>query len=340
MEKSPSAASAIPRSQMQSSFLLLVLSLATAYAIALALFPVICSPRGGTITAVAFAIAALILCPLLIPREQIGLRALAALISTDLAFRVVDSARQVQNRGSGTLDFPSYCKFLIPFPFLLVVFESKSRYLSPGMPKGVEVFRLACAGLIFALVLGLTLAAQSNVILQSSFLLDHTVKVMLFVLAIESLSQCLFGLERLAGFESMPIVDRAFLSRTPAEFWFRYNQRVRLWFTLNVFLPSGGRRAPVRSVFITFFISAMLHELVFGIATSRFDGYQAIFFLLQAPAVIASRQLDRLAARGGINGKAIAHGLTILWMVSTSIFFFYGVNRVFPFVYASTPWLP
>ena len=46
------------------------------------------------------------------------------------------------------------------------------------------------------------------------------------------------------------------------------------------------------------------------------------------------------ARRGGIAGKLAAHGFTILYMSVTSVFFFHGVNKVFPIVYASEPWLP
>lgn len=149
----------------------------------------------------------------------------------------------------------------------------------------------------------------------------------------------MLGLERLFGFDTAPIIDRAYLSRSPAEFWHRYNQRVRWWLTLNVFRPSGGLRAPARGIWATFVVSALLHEVAFGIATSCFDGYQALFFLLQAPAVIASRPLERLEKRG-IAGALVARLITLLWLAATSMLFFRGVDRVFPFVYAGGPWLP
>ena len=99
-------------------------------------------------------------------------------------------------------------------------------------------------------------------------------------------------------------------------------------------------RAPHRGLVAVFVVSALLHELMFGIATSRFDGYQATFFLLQIPAVMFSSYLDRLSKASGVAGQIVARGLTILWLGATSLFFFHGVDRVFPFVYASQPWLP
>jgi D-alanyl-lipoteichoic acid acyltransferase DltB (MBOAT superfamily) len=181
---------------------------------------------------------------------------------------------------------------------------------------------------------------SDNDLLRSSFALDHVTKLVIFVVLIESLSRLLVGLERLAGFDTTPIVQNMFLARTVAEFWRRYNRRVHDWFEVNVFRPGGGRRAPVRAVVLVFLVSALFHEVMFDVALSRIDGYQFAFFALQIPAVLASGWLERLARRGGLVGKVVAHGVAILWMVSTSVFFFRGVHRIFPVVYVSEPWLP
>jgi hypothetical protein len=79
---------------------------------------------------------------------------------------------------------------------------------------------------------------------------------------------------------------------------------------------------------------------MFDIATSRVDGYQAAFFLLQIPAVLASRPLERLARRGSPAGIVLAHLCTIVWLGASSIFFFYGIERIFPFYYTAEPCLP
>jgi hypothetical protein len=102
----------------------------------------------------------------------------------------------------------------------------------------------------------------------------------------------------------------------------------------------GGRRAPVRGVMTTFFLSAIFHELAFGLATSRLDGTQFAFFLIQALAVLISPRLERFARRTGLAGEIAVRGLTVMWMYATSILFFHDVNRIFPFVYASDLWLP
>jgi hypothetical protein len=159
--------------------------------------------------------------------------------------------------------------------------------------------------------------------------LGYAVKLAVFVAAIESVSRAAFGLERLAGFDTRPLVRSMALSRTVAEFWRRYNHRVHDWLLFNVSLPAGGRKAPAWGVLATFLASGVFHELAFGIATSRLDGSQLLFFLLQVPGVWASGPLERLARRG-VAGRVLAHGTTVLWMVGTTPLFFRALGRVFP----------
>ena len=64
------------------------------------------------------------------------------------------------------------------------------------------------------------------------------------------------------------------------------------------------------------------------------------FFTIQGPAALASGRLERLARRGGIAGKITAHGATILFVAVTSVLFFDGVSKIFPFIYASQSPLP
>jgi hypothetical protein len=172
-------------------------------------------------------------------------------------------------------------------------------------------------------------------LVRSSFALNHTVMLVTFVLAIESLSRALCGLERLAGFDTALIIRNAYLSRTVSEFWRRYNYRMHDWFYHNVFRATGGRRAPIRAMLLVFLISGLLHESAFTLATSRLTGYQFAFFTVQGLGVLVSGPLERLARRGGIAGKITAHGVTIVFMAITSVLFFDGMSRIFPFIYAS-----
>lgn len=325
---------------MQRPFVMLLIAILVQYLIALACFRLMSGRSIVKWVALWAAVGALAASPLIIPREHIPLRAAAAFLGTDWALRLIDCARQHRQAPGRLLTWSTYCGFLIPFPVLLVVFNLRNRRVTSAASRVAGVWRVLFGGATQVAVVYVVLASRSNAALQSSFLLDHAVKALLLVVFIESSSQFSRGVERLAGFDAIPFVNNLYLSSTPADFWRRYNQRVRMWLTLNVFLPSGGRLAPAKGIAATFLFSALLHELMFGIATSRFTGYQALFFLLQAPAVIFSRHLERLAEAAGIAGQILARGLTILWMAATSIFFFHGLNLVIPFLYASRPWLP
>jgi hypothetical protein len=233
-----------------------------------------------------------------------------------------------------------YYRFLIPFPVLSAVYpDHRRRLLRPESPWP-QVLRLF-GGIVGVLIALLAIRALSGVAaVRSSFVLNHAVMLPTFVLAIESLSRALCGLERLAGFDTTPIIRNAYLSRTVFEFWRRYNYRTHDWLYRNVFQASGGRRAPVRSLLLVFLVSGLFHEVTFAVATSRWAGYQLAFFTIQGPAALASGRLERLARRGGIAGKIAAHGATILFMAVTSVLFFDGVSTIFPFVHASESPLP
>jgi MBOAT, membrane-bound O-acyltransferase family len=314
----------------------LLLAIAAAYG--LALIAVLLLRSGVGFAVVCLSVPTILAAPLLIPSTAVVYRAASACVSADLMFRIVDLCRH-QRGMINTVPFATCCRFFVAFPVWLVVFTDRQRrllHVSLGWKDAVGIIGGA-VGVAAAVVL--LFAANGIDALRDSFLLDHVAKLAIFLLTIESAAYFLAGLEKLAGFDAPPIVRHAFLSRTVAEFWMRYNTRVHRWLYENVFCPSGGRRAPVRGVLLVFFVSALFHELMFGLATSQFDGYQFLFFMAQAPAVLASQPLERLANRG-VAGSALARGLTILWMAGTSIFFFHGVHRVFPFFYVSEPWLP
>ncbi len=296
--------------------------------------------RRGALGLIAAVAGLILLAPLLIPADRVGLRAIAAFLMGDLFFRLIDVLRCRYQRGADAVRYQDYGLFLLPFPALLVVYADNLRARGRANPGWPEVIRiLTGAPLALGAFLLVPLAAHSA-ILRASFLLDHLVKVLLFVAFMEAAAQCLCGVERLAGYATTPVVHFAFLARTPADFWRRYNNRVHDWFYRNVFLPTGGRRGPVRAMIVTMLASAVFHELMFDLATSGFDGYQFAFFAVQIPAILASGCLERLARSGGALGKAAAHAATAVWMVATSVLFFHGVARIFPFVYASESWLP
>ena len=231
--------------------------------------------RDGVGTFVGWCFVPMILgCPLLIPSANVGLRAASAFASGDITFKMVDYFRHWGNVDRRIV-LREYYRFLIPFPVLSAVYpDHKRRLLRPESPWP-QVLRLfgGIVGVTMALLAVRTLSGIAQV--RSSFALNHAVMLPTFVLAIESLSRALCGLERLAGFDTTPIIRNAYLSRTVSEFWRRYNDRIHDWLYRNVFQATGGRRAPVRSVLLVFLVSGLFHEVMFALGDLATDRLSA-----------------------------------------------------------------
>jgi hypothetical protein len=321
-------------------FVWLLLALAAAYGCALAVPLVGWWSRGQFLTPTGWCSAiGCLACPLLIPADLVGLRAAAVFVSAELVFKMVDFL-QHRDRGWDGDVAREYCRLLIPFPILAVVYpDHKRRLVRPDRPWP-HILRILAGSACVAAGVVLVRSISMNAVVQSSPALDHAIRVLIFVPVIESISRVLYGFERLAGFDTRPIIRNAYLSRTVSEFWQRYNYRLHDWLYRNVFQATGGRRAPVRSVLLVFVFSGVFHEAAFALATSRVTGYQFAFFAIQGPGVLASRHLERLARGGGIAGRITAHGATILFLSVTSVLFFHGVSEVFPAVLVNGSPLP
>jgi len=289
----------------------------------------------GSVLSGATAGLVLVLGPLLIPPERVMTRALISLGSADLFFKLIDYARENRRGGGGR--WGDYLRFLAPLPVFLVVFRNRGRRLPAPVPTRPEIVRVL-VGTAVASACVAEVIAGGGVAVSASFALNHMFRLAVFVVTIEAASEAMGGLERLAGFDIRPIIRSCFLARTPLEFWSRYNTRVHSWLESNLFRPMGGRRAPIRAVLATFFVSAVFHELMFDLALSRVDGSQFAFFMIQAPAVLASPRLERFARRSGVAGDALARSLTVVWMSVSSTLFFRGASRIFPFLDANPSW--
>src|SRR5579871_1636187 len=136
----------------------------------------------------------ILVCPLLIPSANIGLRAASAFASGDITFKMIDYFRQWKN-GERNMILRDYYRFLIPFPVLAAVYpDHKRRILHPESPWP-QVLRLfgGIVGVTIALLAIKTLSTIPP--LRSSFALNHAVMLLTFVLAIEALARALCGLE-------------------------------------------------------------------------------------------------------------------------------------------------
>lgn len=270
--------------------------------------------------------------PVLLPITIQGYRVFAVCAATDAFFRICDFARH-RHTSQANIPFRQMVGFLIPFPIMLGVFATKQRRAKSQTPL-TDVLHFVTGTVGFVALLFLLFELEGNLYLSEHFWVDHAFKIACFVVGIEFASLGLAGLERLAGFDVPPINRRFINARSVGEFWWRYNNRVHEWLYRNAYCPAGGRRRPMIGMVAAFGVSAVFHELMFWIATSRFTGLQFAFFLMQAPACFLTARFATRARSGRIVDRCIAHVATITWFYFSSVLFFHGVDLVFPFFYS------
>jgi len=168
-----------------------------------------------------------------------------------------------------------------------------------------------------------------------SFAVEHCVKVLGLFCALVPAGAASTCLWRLPGGITRDWFDAVFQARTPADFWRRYNRPVQQFFCEDIFKRVGGFRSPARATLVTFVISGLVHEYVFGVATGRVQGYQMTFFLIHGCAVAATLQVR---PRGWQAVPWMAG--TLAFNLASSVFFFASLNAVVPFYSRGVPeWL-
>ena len=108
-------------------------------------------------------------CPLLIPSEDVALRAAAAWVSGDLAFKMVDFCRHRRRDGPVLRE---YVRFLVPFPVFAVVYPDHRRRLA--QPDRPWPHALRILGGLAGIALGVLLALAKRGVspFRSSFPLE------------------------------------------------------------------------------------------------------------------------------------------------------------------------
>jgi hypothetical protein len=227
---------------------------------------------------------------------------------------------------------PPFVEFL-PYLFNVFLLVYRRRHVVTQSHRNKELRALAWAMVKTAVALPFCIWAFWVPWDGVPLLLEHTAKVVTIFLVIEPGCRVFASLWRLSGQTAHEFMDAPMLASTPAEFWRRYNRPVQQFFHDDLFLPWGGRRAPVRVTFAAFFASGLVHEYVFGIIIGRVQGYQALFFLIQGLAVIATL---RVHPRGGM--KWIARAATLTFNLVVSVLFFANLNQFLPFYSRPLPW--
>jgi alginate O-acetyltransferase complex protein AlgI len=134
------------------------------------------------------------------------------------------------------------------------------------------------------------------------------------------------GMSKLFGLELMPNFSTPFLSRTPSEFWSRWNITLSRWFGDYVYIPLGGSRGSlpltVRNLLITMALSGLWHGagwtfLIWGVIHgTALAGYHAF------------RHAVPRAARSIADGRAQWLGWAATFATTTVAWVFFRAEDV------------
>jgi MBOAT, membrane-bound O-acyltransferase family len=312
--------------------MLLLAGIFAPYVIACAVFPLL-SARAAwpltTATTAAIASVAIASCPWLIPSELSLLRFLASLSAALVALKLFDVSIELrQGRHLGWRDFVMF----LGHPFTLVR-RKLAQEPRPAQRENLLNLARSAAGCALCMVLlsGLFELDWSQV----HFWVEHSTKVLVFMLAIVFGLNAGAALWRLAGGTARDYMDRPLIARTPAQFWRRYNRNVQQFFWHDVFSGHASRRAPIRTMLFVFALSALLHEFIFFAAIGRVQGYQTAFFAVQG---LAAALTARIKVRGWLVLPWVVG--TLVFNLASSVLFFASIHGVMPFYSRGLPpWL-
>jgi MBOAT membrane-bound O-acyltransferase family protein len=287
------------------------------YLLAAALFPALGMNASWRRSVLLMGSLMILTSPALIPRCQPGARFVVALVAVSLVTKLHDLCR-----GADLGQRPSLRAYLAFLPNLALLVlrkassENRARR-SDSLRKSIE----GGAGLVVgAAALGGIFRVEWQ---HYPFWAEHAAKTTALYLVVISGAKAGAALWRLLGGIAREPMDNPHLAPTPAEFWRRWNRPAQQFLSEDVFKPAGGWRSPIRATLLTFLVSAAVHEYVFGIATARIQGVQALFFLLQGGAAAATLRI-RPEGRRAIPWIAA----TLLFNLITSVLFFVSVNRI------------
>ncbi|HKI72847.1 MAG TPA: MBOAT family O-acyltransferase [Verrucomicrobiae bacterium] len=269
------------------------------------------------------------LAPLVVPQEATFVRFVASVCSLLLWMKVYDL--HLDAARTSRLDWRPLLAFLLNWgSMVLRTLDAEPRPTRRDNWVGLAL-SLAAVGASVPIVSWLFRLDWS----VQPFAIEHGTKVVALFCALVPAGAASSAIWRLGDGKTRDWFNAPFLSRTPADFWRRYNRPVQQFFREDIFRRVGGFRSPARATLVTFAISGLVHEYVFGVATGRVQGYQMIFFLINGCAVAATL---RARPRGWQAVPWIAG--TVAFNLASSVFFFASLNAVVPFYSRGVPeWL-
>lgn len=300
----------------------ILLALAAAFAIAAGFYPALALHVRRRVACVLLFGTGIAMTPLLIPAESRFARLAVACLAACYVLKLIDL--HIGALRGQCVDFRSFLAFLAN-PLQLVQRRTGGER-QPTARENRRDWLRSLAGLLLAIAL----LRWGGTVDWSAwpFLLEHTVRAGAFFLTVLFLFQQLAALARMLGAYTIDPENRPLLSRTPAEFWRRYNRWVGQFLEEDVFKPLGGRRHPARVTMAVFALSGLGHEYIFYIATGRVQGYQMAFFLLQGLAVVSTFRVKPK----GVAALAWGSGTWTFNLMSSVLFFasLQGVGPIYP----------
>jgi len=303
-----------------------VLALLLEYAAALAFWFI--QHQSRALRNIAIVLVALIACiaPLAIPVENTNLRLAAVLLDLFVALRVYSYSQT--SRSSSLGDYLRFLSLGLISPHLAY---SATRYTVKASLKS-ELPRIAIALLIIPTVWFLANHLVLTKAGKNSWIVNHLIVVVAFVIIMQSVGKCCWGIWRLMGLRSKPLVDNVAFSLTPAEFWRRWSWPIHAWLYRHVYIPAGGRRHFYRATFLVFLVSALLHEVVGFVGLGRVTGHWTLCFLFGAIGVVVSPTIERLARRG-TSSRIVARIITVMLLMVMAVPALVGIHYFVPLYY-------
>jgi hypothetical protein len=302
----------------------IALAPAVAFAAALAFYPVRRKGGRGRTWAWLACSAVVALSPCLVPLDAKPVRFVASLTAITMLVKLYDVYVECGLAQHSSLH--SYLAYL-PNGFWLVLRKEPSRV---PLVRDLRRLRWAVPALLVLMLLGVALWRQDWS--AAPFAVEHALKVSLVILTVVLIANALAAAYRLLGGRALDFMNNPIAARTPADFWRRWNRPAQQFLSEYIFMPAGGLRRPVRATLVTFGVSGLIHEYVFGIAAGRIQGWQILFFTVQGCAVVATAHIR---PTGWTQSLWIA--ATAVFNLSTSVLFFQSVDAVLPFYWPRSP---
>ncbi len=225
----------------------------------------------------------------------------------------------------GIIDFINFVFF---YPG--AVFSESLIKRSIPLPKG-HYTRLILYGCI-KLGIGssaLFLYIQITALHEYDFL-DSLFKAVFYAMLIDGLNNFSDVNLSFRGFKTRKVFGKYYLASNPIEFWQEWNALSARWFNLYIARSIFRKLGIFPSIMITFGISGILHEYVWGLPVNKITGHMVAFFCIHGLAVFSVKWGQRNSFLRQLSlPKPFSIMLTFIFNIFTLSLYFVYFDRIF-----------